>query len=171
MWLEKENKIFHISFSLNIVIAAFPKMLNSLSKNWWAFFLLLLPLSLLGSFVLMKYKLFVCNAAFSEMLSFFHYWGLAFVQNAPSGLISIAAKIGSSLRHAQWEWTVVWEYDSEAQTLITIDSFVYLTMPGRAHGRTRLGADAKINLAAVLIGATGSRDQGIWGKWSCAAFL
>lgn len=65
----------------------------------------------------------------------------------------------------------MWEYDSKAQTLITIDSFVYLTMPGRAQGRTRLGADAKINLAAVLIGATGSYDQGIWAKWSCAVLL
>lgn len=105
------------------------------------------------------------------MLSVFHYEDLAFVQPAPSGLISIAAKIGSSLRHAQWELTVVWEYDSKAQTLITIDSYVCLTMPGRVHGRTRLAADAKINLAAVLIGATGSRDKDIWGKWNWAAFL
>lgn len=57
----------------------------------------------------------------------------------------------------------MWEYDSKPQTLITIDSFVCLTMLGRAHGRTWLGADAKINLATVLIGATGIRAYGVNG--------
>lgn len=57
----------------------------------------------------------------------------------------------------------MWEYDSKAQTLITTDGFACVTMPGRVHRRTWLGADAKINLATFLIVDNRIRAYGVNG--------